>query len=934
MRNTLYTILISVTLSMTSTAFDGHKIKGEILPDLAKNNLIKNGDFKQGISFWKFINPAENAKVYKVKIKNYPAITIARKSDQGFAALVSDPYTVKPGKKYFTTALYNCEQAKFGTFAKIVVVPYKKLDSFLQRLQDETPYVSMGKHEVLSRKRGAWMRKTGQYTVPQNVNKVCMVIVQYGTKSTITYSSVYLGAFPEKRFFDKSKYYSDYEPATPQAELNKIYAARKAATASVVKFGDVPAFKLNGKITAPLIYFGDAFTPKRSKLQAFQQAGINLQILSLNRNRKFWKSKEEYDFKKIDKYLSDAISINPQGNFIILLDVSPYLSWSDEYPEHVAMHVDGKPATGRHGRKAPPSYWSELYRKQSFEFVKAVVSYLKTRPYYKCIAGFFLSGNEDGQFYYNSIGKTLHNGQSPAAVTAFRKWLKARYGNIAALRKAWRQPKITFETITAPVKAERVGSTFLNPATQKNYIDFIKFLNESMASFANQLCRTAKDAAGKEVLTVMWWGRGAAQLVYPHFGQSKIVFPASDMDVMGSQAGYHGERENARTCFMPWVYDSARLHNKITMLEADFRTWKSPLKSMQHDYHIARYWNLYDLKGALLRDFGKQIAVGGGLWWYDMSAGWFKDPEIMRLAKEMSDAAGKLYNKPAKVSPAKIALVVDEQNFYRTTEQIDIWNGPNYHALRLGQRAFLRSGLKYDLIYFDDIIAENRDNYKVYIFMNSWMISDKQRNFIENKLKAKGKTLIWLYASGYLTKNGFSLENMHKLTGIKLLQSGNVVHGASFVTASEQLVKGLGAKVAGMGTAMYGPRFVVKDKGAQSLARYPDGKIAMAVKKMPGWSSIYIGNPSGFSPEFLQNIARFAGVHVYNTPGDMFVYHRDDLICLHGVEGNTNKLRFPDKVNISDLFSGRELMNKGTTLKVKLKPGETRLLRLIKVKDK
>ena len=924
-------LCLALTLCAFNTIMAEHRVSGEILPDLSKNNLVKNSYFEHGMKFWRLINPDKNVVVNQIKIKNAAALKITKKDDKGFAALISSPCKVKPGKKYFLTALYNCRQSEFGTFSKIQVVPYKQLNSFIKNLDNSTPYVAMGKCEILSRKTGEWVRRSAQYKAPAGVDKVCIVIVQYGVKSEITYSSIYFGSFPSKRPFDKVKYYSDYEPSVKEPELSKIYSSRKPATASVVKYGDVPAFNLNGEITAPLIYFGDAFLPKRSKLKAFSNSGINLQIISLNRNRNYWKADGEYDFAKVDKYLSEAICRNPYGNYIIRIDVSPFADWDKQYPEHVAVHINGKPATGRHGRKAPPSYWSDLYREKANEYVRAIVSYLKTRPYYSCIAGFFLSGNEDGQFYYNSLGKTLHNGQSPSAVRAFRMWLKKRYKTIKALREAWHQPEAEFDKITVPVKAERIGSTFLNPADQRNYIDFIKFLNESMAEFANQLCRTAKDTAGKEVITVMWWGRGGAQLVYPHFGQSKIVFPNSDMNVMGSQAGYYGERENAGTCFMPYIFDSARIHNKITMLEADFRTWCSPLKNMQHDYHVARYWNMYDFKGALLRDFGKQIAVGGGLWFFDMSAGWFNDPEIMKFVKEVADGAAKLYKKQIKVTPAQIALVVDEQNFYRTTEQLDVWNGPNYHSLRLGQRSFLRSGLKYDLLYFNDIIDKNMDDYKVYIFMNSWFLSEKQKNFISKKLKRNGKTLVWIYAPGYLTSDGFSLKNMETLTGIKISKDDNIIAQSKYNVNHNILLNGVKGKICGLGIPTRGPRFTVTDKNVFSLAKYnKDGATSTALKRMPGWNSIYISAPAAFSPQFLQNIARFADAHVYNTPGDMFVYHRDDLVCLHGVEGKTNHLQFPKKVKITDLFSGKTLLDAGKKLQITLNPGETRLLHITK----
>jgi hypothetical protein len=54
---------------------------------------------------------------------------------------------------------------------------------------------------------------------------------------------------------------------------------------------------------------------------------------------------------------------------------------------------------------------------------------------------------------------------------------------------------------------------------------------------------------------------------------------------------------------------------------------------------------------------------------------------------------------------------------------------------------------------------------------------------------------------------------------------------------------------------------------------------------------------------------------------------------LHGVEGNVNKLSFPQKVDVIDLMTNRTLLQSGRKLEVGLKPGESRLLK-IDIKDK
>jgi hypothetical protein len=925
------TILLSLFYGTTAVAapWSSHRMQGEVLPKFTNKNLISNGKFQNQLRGWQVIREAGTSKVEAKTIKGKSVLSIEPESNNTLAGIISAPINVESGKKYLLTVLYQTQNAKFGSYAQIKVVPEQKIKSFKRMIQSPQAYAFFGNKEVYNRRKDDWQRIVQTYTPPKGVSTVRIALLQYGTATKILYSSIYFAPFQQKLRKNDKNYYSDYDKEYPDAA--KIISARKNTTAEIVKFGDASAISINGKTTPPLIYFGDAFTPKRSKLQDFQKAGIGLQILTLQRNRKYWRGPGDYDLNKIDTYLSEAIYRNPHGNFLINIDVSPYLNWHKDFPADSAQGADGKIFKGRHGRSGPPSYWSEKYRQEACKYLNAVVTFIKKKPYYKCIAGIFISGNEDGQFYYQGRGSALQDGHAPAAERMFRKWLKERYVTNSELRKAWNQKDVDFSNAKPPACDKRYKSTFLNPATQQREIDFVKFLNESMGDFVNRMCDTVKKAAGKPIITTMWWGRGASLLVYPHFCQSEKIFPSASLDLMGAQPGYRGERENGCSSFYSWVYDSARIHQKIAMLEADYRTWLSPYKSLLHDFHVVRYWNYYDLKGALLREFGKQMSIGGGMWWYDMSAGWFKDNQIMQLNKRIADIAKELFSSKIKITPAEIVLVADEQNYYTSTEQIGIWNGPNYHSIRLSQRAFLRAGLKYDFYYFKDIVDKKMDNYKVYIFLNAYYLSDKKRAFIEKYLKRNGKTLIWTYAPGYLTGKGFSVENMSRLTGIKLTESGKGGKLSQFVTGSSSLLKGIAKHTMGPGFDIYGVRFSVNDSKATPLARYTaDRSISAAVKRMRGWNSIYIGSPSGFTPAFLQNIAQFAGIHVYNTPGDMFCYHRDDLICLHGVEGNENILQLPFKAKLIDMFDNSTLLNDGNLLKIKLQPGETRIIKVMK----
>ena len=84
-------------------------------------------------------------------------------------------------------------------------------------------------------------------------------------------------------------------------------------------------------------------------------------------------------------------------------------------------------------------------------------------------------------------------------------------------------------------------------------------------------------------------------------------------------------------------------------------------------------------------------------------------------------------------------------------------------------REFVHAGVPFDTYSFADLASGNIRDYKMYFFPNLFYITPEKRAVIE-KLKAAGKMVVFLYAPGYLTADGASLESMSDLTGMKIRQ--------------------------------------------------------------------------------------------------------------------------------------------------------------------
>ena len=270
--------------------------------------------------------------------------------------------------------------------------------------------------------------------------------------------------------------------------------------------------------------------------------------------------------------------------------------------------------------------------------------------------------------------------------------------------------------------------------------------------------------------------------------------------------------------------------------------------------------------------------------------------------------------------------MADEENFLATSEQLHCWNGPNFHSVRKTQRAMMRSGLKYDFIYLDDLIKRDLTHYKVLCFLNLYFISPRTEAYL-NSLRRDGKILVFVYAPGYSTEHGLDADGISRITGIRTEKIAPGLQRSVF--ADSPLTAGLQGKSAGLNNVLGELRFRIKDPDAVPICTYTDGSgVSGAMKKFPDYTVIYLALPSPFTPAFLSQLASYAGIPVFNrTPGDMFVYRRDDLMVLHGVEANTNILCPPQGKKLYDMTTGEELpANSDSTVEITLSPGETRIL--------
>ena len=279
-----------------------------------------------------------------------------------------------------------------------------------------------------------------------------------------------------------------------------------------------------------------------------------------------------------------------------------------------------------------PSLVSSVLRRDTIEAIRRLIRHVNSSLPGKAVAGYHIAGLNDGQFFQwaRHDPKDLHLADySEASRRAFRDWLRRFYRNdLAAFRRAWGRPDVTFETAEIPSGERRLASGFfLTLPRDQDIADYNRFYSEGTVETIHAYARVVKEETQGRALVSTYWEDAAAG-VDSHLATGRML-QSPDIDFLAGPAAY-GVRMAGEVgeCHSTW--GSLSLHGRIKLTEQDWRSWLSGWRDPQYDYNVGRAENAADHNAMVRRECGMMLAYGHGTWWYDMSGGWFRDDQIMR----------------------------------------------------------------------------------------------------------------------------------------------------------------------------------------------------------------------------------------------------------------------------------------------------------------
>jgi len=758
-----------------------------------------------------------------------------------------------------------------------------------------------------------------------------------------------------------------------QAELAK----RPTLDAAVAEHNGGMAIQLGNEFVPP--QSADAL-PGLNLIDQFGQVGregINIMRVSADHSGPgfdgSWIAPGKYDFSLVDAAIYRALQQNPNAYLIFnVCGVYPPYWWGDAHPDQILQDdnglslsiydtysykrlwgkMDGGALHREHeklfegsnwlkdwGAKVNTTYYpspaSQSYRAAMKEYLTALRQHIESQPYGKAVIGYMMMWGYDSQWGWPATGNADQTVEPDGKISEsgaphlmdysapmqkyFQDYLRRTYADEAALRKAWNNPDVTFETAKPPtadqLKLEKVDGAFpylLDPAKDRQLIDWERCKSEVIGDLANDLGTAIKTAGTRKVLV-----SGYFQDIDRSIGTEKIL-NGNGIDIMGGPN--YTTREIGQSGITPFTYSSYQLHNKIEFTEVDHRVFSVMYRNYRGNQVFETPRKSIDV---LQREFGRQIVRGDGAWTLDMGYGWYNQPIL-------SGTVGDIHRNWEKVlssdrsSVARVAMFVGDYPVH--SRAATGYVGRLYYLEEYVRSMLSQSGVAYDVYRMADL-PKVADRYDVFIFPCAYALTDNEQKAID-ALKTKNHLLVFGPAAGFLNDSNRDVQNVQSLTGMQLTRNDKLPFTVKW-RDDNPLIKGVSGYIGsdeGAHQNFAFPMFAVTDPKAVPLADYAGktSSVGIAYKDMGNWQSIYIGALGLYPPELWRGIAALKKIPIYSSDGDPLWVDKS-LVAVQASWDGVHTIDFPQKSQVTDLWNGRDF-GAISQLKIQLKTGDNLLL--------
>jgi len=658
-----------------------------------------------------------------------------------------------------------------------------------------------------------------------------------------------------------------------------------------------PAIIIQEKVQAPHLFVGNIHSESTeanvlAEIRKAAENGIHLFCLFLE--LPVDPEANESPAEEARLLIESVLHTDPDAWVILRTVFKPVGDWSDVFPSAVYRNPDGS--------LAEPSMCADDWWEQAATALKRLIADLGKSDVGHRVVGYHLDRAE----WFRSDQEGYDT--SPAALDSFRAWVKDRYfGDIVALRASWFDGDAEFNRLQIPDFRERTPEnvTLLTERKERPWVDYHDFLSDATVQRIGALARVVKETTKGAALVACNYGY-TFEFAHPYSGHLSLarLLKCPDVDIVCGPPSYRTRLPGGAAPF-PGPIDAVPLAGKLYISEEDFKT--TLCKPNEPDEFNPKFESPAALEAAQLRGIGMALAHTNGVSWVDTwGNGWLNSPSVWQRAGE----ARSLWTKRLATVPPdpEVAVLIDERSMTMLGEPTLCES-----LIEKAREAVLRSGVSAGFYLLSDLTQANFPNCKLYLFLNAWDIGAQVRSAIKEKLHRGGKTLTWWYGAALMEYHRPALDRVREVAGVALkVQPFASRPGTTITHRKHPLTEGLQDEDL-TSTATYEPTYSVIEEDVDVLGAYTDSSLAsfaLREVKAPGgteviWRSVFLGEPH-ISPTLIRNLARVAGVRIWNDADDV-TYVRPPFLSVHTARSGRRTIELPDGWIARDAIGGSVL---------------------------
>ena len=536
----------------------------------------------------------------------------------------------------------------------------------------------------------------------------------------------------------------------------------------VAELNGAPALYHDGKPVPPMMFWQWQLQEKDVK----DLSAVGMEIFSMfgsvpHYEHPYWLKDGSLDMSFQDANIDSLLSIAPRASFLPRLFATAPDWWIAAHPEERHLLSSGELPQSRE------SFASLRGRKEISPMYRKAIRHLMNR-YGDNLIGIHVANGPWGENFswdvFSQVRGEMEKGGfgdvSEPMRLAFVSYLRRKYGgDISRLRKAFNDPKASFETVAIPLKEERLkldAGMWRDPAKSRRIIDYFECQHQVSVEMIDHYCGIVKDESKGTLATLAfygyvrdgWWAQEC-----DHCAPSKMYL-SKNLDMLSAPHTYR-RRGLGEDGVQRQYLASAALHGKLFFDEGDDMTHLEMAKANPDRRCCAR--TMADSLALLYREFGMTVTHGTGLWYMDLTRNTFRDPVLV-------DAVGRMRRwsaeslKHDRSHHSEVAVISQPESAfyhgYRSTPGDTVTE--RLYVDQMGE--FYRAGAPFDWYLAEDLEAVEKGRAKVVCFLDCQYLSDEQYA-LAIRLKESGRRLVFFHAPGYASQDGLSWDRVKRLTG-------------------------------------------------------------------------------------------------------------------------------------------------------------------------